>query len=171
MTISKKLPIIIALALGVQLSALALFTHEKEYILEFAQDLKANDSTHTQQVALWIDQQILTGSTYSERILELIKSDNLSDESKISLLSELAAEQKRANRKRAVQSFVANACAGVVWAGIAAFCGWAIIQEAKNPSPRYYYYDLSLPGITWTYRYPAPSGPKIEVRRTTTYLL
>jgi hypothetical protein len=170
MTISKKLSIIIALALGVQLSSFGLFTHEKEYIFEFAQDLRANDSAQAQQVALWIDQQILTESTYSERILGLIQSNNLTEESKITLLSELMAQQKRENRNHAVQSFVSNVCGGILFAGFTCLFCLAAIEEAKNPKPRYYYYDYNRPGITWTYTWPAPSVPMVEVTRKTTYL-
>ena len=168
MTISKKLSIAIVLALGVQLSAGAFFAdehtlkNEKSQILSFAQDLRTQNSTQAQKVAQWLDEQVISGSECHRAIIDVITNYNLTEKSKLTLLSEMIAQQKSENRKRATHRFVNDVCAGIICTGSGALFVWAVIEEMKNPRPRYYHVK---PGVKVTYL--SNSGVRVQTTSST----
>lgn len=136
MTISKKLSMAILLALGIQLSAGAFFGNvhqENALILNFAQDLRNQNNAQAQKVAQWLDEQVINGSEYHQKIIVILTNYDLTEQSKLILLSEVIAQQKSNNRKR----LIGDVCGGIACMGAFGFLGWAMIQEIKNPRPIY----------------------------------
>ena len=150
MTISKKLSLAITLALGIQLSAGAFFNdiqQENALILNFAQDLRTQNNAQAEKVAQWLDEQVINGSEYYQKIIVILTNYDLTAQSKLTLLSEVIAQQKSNNRKQ----FIYDACGGIACMGAFALLAWAIIQDLKNPR-RVVYRNPSVT-VTQTNRY------------------
>jgi hypothetical protein len=169
MTISEKLSFAILIALGVQLSAGAFFDDiqsEKTLILSFAQDLRNQDSTQAQKIARWLDQQVIGSSTYRAAIVNIITNNDLTEKSKITLLSEMISKQKDEDLK----GFLGSLCGGVLCAGTLAAFVWLAIEEAKNPRPVWVYQEPRV-RITYSENF----GLRVQTRNsywwpyTTTY--
>lgn len=154
MTISRKLIIALTLALGIQFSAGAFCNDtqdQKNIILTFAQDLRIKNSTQAQTVAKWLDERAIEQSWNCQAIIDVITNYNLTEQSKLTLLSEMIKKQKSDNRKRSVQRFVSVLCGGLLCVGACSLFVWAMIEEIKNPRP-IVYYPTPKPGITITYK-------------------
>jgi len=159
MTISKKLSFAVLLAFGVQLSAGAFFDDiqsEKTLILSFAQDLRNQDSTQTQKIAQWLDQQVIGSSRYRGAIVNIITNNDLTEKSKITLLSEMITQQKRDN----IKDFLGTICGGILFAGTFSALVWLAIEEAKNPKPVFVYRE---PGVRITLN---NSGLRVQTRNS-----
>ena len=141
MILSKKLIIAVMLALGIQCNVGAFFNEpqdQKSLILTFAQDLHNQNSTQAQTVAKWLDTQAINESSYCQAVVDIITNYNLTEKSKLELLSEIIEKQKRDSRnkkKYALGSFVEDVCFGVIATGIIGVCIWATIEDIKNPRP------------------------------------
>jgi hypothetical protein len=162
MTTLRKLTIALTLALGIQFSAGAFVDNtqnQKSLILTFAQDLRNQNSTQAQTVAKWLDEQAIGESWgHYQTVIDVITNNNLTNHSKLTLLSEIITKEKSDNRKRAAQQFVSDVCAFTLCVGTCGLVAWAIIEDIKNPRPRVYY-SQPKPGISITYTQKYPSWP------------
>lgn len=110
MTISKKLLIIGALALGINQLGLAQCMHPLHYdmapILNFAKTLHQTHNKDNVKLAQWLEQQVRTWKkSYKpldhkydlSMITQILDNDKLNIQSKISMLSQVMAEHKQRN--------------------------------------------------------------------------
>jgi hypothetical protein len=158
MTISKKLLIVGALALGMQQIALP-HTSEVSYhvttMLNFAQTLRQANHKDALKVAQWLELQACdTSYNVSDcdilAIANVINNDNLTIQSKISVLSQTIATQRNQAIKTTIQRTINDICTAIITVacigGLTALVGLVIMEEIKNPTPK-------RPYVTVEYRY------------------
>lgn len=151
---SKKLALIISLALSMQFTAHAFFAdnikNEKALILNFAQDIRQGNNTQAQAIAKWLDEQAISGSQYHSTIIDVITDKNLTENTKLTILCETMQREAKENRIHRINTFVNQVCEGILIAGSICFMGWLVIEAVKNPRP--IVYTTPKPGVTITYR-------------------
>jgi hypothetical protein len=143
MIISKKLFIVNILILSVQCGAydVSALNNETALILSFAQTLREVDNKHTSNIAQWLEQQVCDTSYNVQdhdivAMANVINNSVLTIESKISVLSQIMANQKKEQTKKTVNNVVSAAIVMSLIGGFAALIITSIIQEIRNPTPK-----------------------------------
>lgn len=141
MTISKKLALIISLALGMQFIAQANETnalshtaeslsYEKNCILKFAQEIHHQNAN----IAQWLNETIM--DSYGADIINIaiiVNNPTLTTESKIAIFLQKIQREEKHNRDQKNSNFaIAAGCAAIFTVFIgSAIC--AIIESIQNP--------------------------------------
>ncbi len=164
MTFLKKLSIIVTLGLGISFIAQAYDKAQEDkditLILNFAQELRQQNSTKAQNVATWLEKKAMDpyyDITSCNHLVTIITIDDLTIQSKLATLAERMSQETRNNRYQKLNNCVATVCSGILFTGFSALMIWAFIESVRNPAPIIVTRRQPAVSVTWTTRYPVMS--------------
>lgn len=159
MKVFKKLALLATLALNMPFIAQAygtfFYEYEKNCILNFAQELRLQNSYKAQNVAQWLDNKAMWSddAILLPTAAGIVNNHALTMESKITLLGEMMQKEARDNRNHKIRGIAEAICATLLFTGFCALLTYAIIEDIKNPRP-IVWVQPRQPRINLTFRAP-----------------